>query len=170
MRIAILTHGRVPFGALHARAFQTLGHEVHLLSLSPCEATGSPVPVRLVGPADFRPWETASRWSYLRAIGPVRRTVREIAPDILFAIYLSSAGVIACLSGHRRVVVSAQGSDVSTRVGSFFWRQVFQWEFARATLIHAVSEPRALLVGPCRTESAFRGRAPPASSITICTA
>ncbi|MGB3195545.1 MAG: glycosyltransferase, partial [Phycisphaerae bacterium] len=115
----------------------------HLLSLSPCEATGSPVLVRLVGPADFRPWETASRLAYLRTIGPVRRAVREIRPDILFALYLSSAGVVACLSGHPRVVVSAQGSDVNTRVGSFFWRQVFRWEFARATLIHAVSEPLA---------------------------
>ena len=143
MRIAILTHGVSPFGHEYARAFGELGHEAQILSMSACEPSAHAVKMRLVGPADFRPWECDSRWPYLATILPLRRAVREEEPDILFALYLTSAGVLACLSGHPRVVPSAQGSDVNNRIRSRIWRRVFRWQARRACLFHAVSDPLA---------------------------
>jgi len=143
MRIAILTHGENLFGRHYARAFSDRGHEVTLLSMSARAVDVPSVPTRALGPEGFSPRETPSRLPYLKTILPVRRAVRQLAPDILFALYLSSAGVAACLSGHPRVVVSARGSDVLDHVGSPLWRAVFRWEARRAGLVHAVSEPLA---------------------------
>lgn len=139
MRISILTHGENLFGRHYARAFVDRGHEVTLLSLTPCDAGVPGVATRVVGPAGFVPNRDPSRGVYLKTVRPVRRAVREIGPDILFALYLSSAGVVACLSGHPHVVVSARGSDVMTHVSSALWRGVFRWEARRAALVHAVS-------------------------------
>jgi glycosyltransferase involved in cell wall biosynthesis len=143
VRIAVLTHGSSPFGVHYGRAFQALGHPVDLLSLSHVESETPGLPYRVVGPEEFRPRETASRLAYLRTIGPVRRAIREIRPDILLALYLSSAGLVGCLSGHPCVVVSALGSDVNTRIDRPLWRWLFRWECRRARLVHAVSEPLA---------------------------
>ena len=139
MRISILTHGASPFGVTYARAFARQGHQVEVLSLTPCRPVAD-VPMRVVGSAKFKPLETSSRIPYLKTIRPVRRAVRDSSPDILFAIYLSSAGIVACLSGHPHVVVSAQGSDVVTHVDRWVWRAVFRWLARRACLVHAVSE------------------------------
>jgi glycosyltransferase involved in cell wall biosynthesis len=143
MRIAILTHGVSPFGPLYARAFIAQGHEAEVLSLSACDAGGPGVKVRVVGPPGFKPWQDGSRAAYLKAVLPVRRAVREMKPDIVFGLYLSSGGLAACLSGHPHVVASAQGSDVNTRVGSRLWRAIFRWQGRRADLLHAVSVPLA---------------------------
>jgi glycosyltransferase involved in cell wall biosynthesis len=142
MRIGILTHGASPFGPTHARAFLRRGHPVEILSVTPCGPAGD-VPLRVVETGGFKPWETEARHAYVRAILPVRRAVREGRYDILFAIYMSSAGVLGCLSGHPRVVTSAQGSDVVMHVGSPLWRAVFRWQGRRACLVHAVSDPLA---------------------------
>jgi glycosyltransferase involved in cell wall biosynthesis len=59
---------------------------------------------------------------------------------VLFAVYLTSAGTLACLSGHPRVALSAHGSDVNDQIGSRVWRAVFRWQFRRARLVHVVSD------------------------------
>jgi glycosyltransferase involved in cell wall biosynthesis len=149
VRIAILTHGVSPFGYLYARAFVEGGHEAQVFSMS---AGGSDIPgvaTRQVGPGDFKPWESPGRAAYLKAILPVRRAVRQVNPDILFGLYLKSGGLIACLSGHPHVVVSALGSDLITHVSRPFWRHLFQWECRRADAVHAVSAYLGeLLLGP----------------------
>lgn len=146
MRIAILTHGISPFGHEYARAFAELGHEAEVFSLSACDPSAEGTPTRLVGPPDYRPWERESRLPYLKTILPLRRAVRDTRPDILFALYLTSAGVLACLSGHPHVVPSAQGSDVLDHVDSRLWRRVFRWQARRGCLFHAVSEHLARLL------------------------
>jgi len=143
MRICLLTHGGNLFGRHYARVFGERGHDVCAISLTPQQVEGADVPTRIIAPADFDPLATRSRVPYLRAILPVRRAVRDLRPDILFALYLSSAGVVACLSGHRHVVVSARGSDVFSHIGRRFWRAVFRWQARRADLIHCVSDPLA---------------------------
>ena len=86
MRIAILTHGVSPVGPLYARAFMAQGHEAEVLSLSACEASALGVPVRVVGPPEFKPWQTHRRSAYLKAILPVRRAIRELRPDVVFGL------------------------------------------------------------------------------------
>jgi len=143
LRIAILTHGQSPFGLGYARTFAERRHEVEVWSLSSCE----PVPgitMRVLGPQGYRPWESRSRVvPYLKCLPAVRKAVREFVPDVLYALYLSSAGLIGCLSGHPRVVVAALGSDVQTRLESRIWRAILRWECRRARLVQAVSDPLA---------------------------
>jgi glycosyltransferase involved in cell wall biosynthesis len=71
---------------------------------------------------------------------PLRRLIGDLKPDVVFGLYLSSAGLLACLSGHRRVVVSARGGDVNSHINSFLWRRLFRWMGRRAKLVHCVSD------------------------------
>ena len=143
MRIAILTHGISPFGHQYAKAFSDRGHPSEVWSMTPAEdVTGSRM--RFVGPAGFKPWESSARlMPYVKTLAGVRRAVREDPPDILFALYMTSAGLIACLSGHPHVVVSGQGSDINSHVGSRPWRMILGWQCRRACLVHAVSDALA---------------------------
>ncbi len=143
MRIAILAHGISPFGHLYAQAFRRAGQEAEVFSLSAVPEKMSLGPVTIVGSGDFRPWETPSRLAYLKIIRPLRRALKRFGPDVVFGLYLSSGGLMACVSGSPHVVVSAQGSDVNTRTGSRLWSKVFRWEGRRAMFVHAVSEPLA---------------------------
>lgn len=140
MRITILTHGVMPFGRQYAALFSKRGHKVELLSLSPC-APVEGVETRVVG--TLRPWDGDSRIGYARCVLPVRRAIRDFRPDIVFAMYLSSAGLLASVSGHRRIVLSALGSDVNTHTQSRVWRNTLRWACGRAQLVHAVSQPLA---------------------------
>ena len=147
MRISILIHAESPFGHQYGRIFSQRGHDVELLSLSAYEGSGTDVPVKVVGPPGFKPWESSSRLlPYLKTVLPLRRAVRRFAPDILFASYLSSGGMLACLTGHDHIVLSAIGSDVVSRVSSRLWRAIFRWEVRRSVLVHLVSEPLAQIL------------------------
>ena len=139
MYIAILTHGISPFGHVYAKAFEAHGHVAEVWSMTPFSNNEYGTTVRMIGTSYFKPWEMESRWQYLKVLRPLRRAVRECRPDILLAQFMSSAGFLACLSGHRRVVVSALGTDVNDRVGSRLWRAVFRWEGRRSCFVHAVS-------------------------------
>jgi glycosyltransferase involved in cell wall biosynthesis len=140
LHVAILTHAISTFGHEYARAFAALGHRATVLSLSACDQGPGPVEVRLVGPPGFKPWETSARWPYVQALLRLRRVLRRMQPDILFAVYLTSAGTLACLSGHPKVVVSAQGSDVTNAIGRGVWRRIFRWQARRACAVHAVAD------------------------------
>ena len=97
MRIAILTHGDRPFGSVYAQAFARAGHEVEIISLSGYDGEPEGVSIRRIGDPSFDRTATDSRWQYIRTIRPLRRAVRELQPDVLFALYMSSAGLAACL-------------------------------------------------------------------------
>ncbi len=166
MKIAILAHGVSPFAHQYARVFGARGHPTAVWSISSYDGTAD-VPLRVVGPPEFKPWDSRARLGpYLKTARAVRRAVREERPDILFAAYMTSGGVLACLSGHPRVVVSAQGSDVNSHLGSRLWRAIFRWEGRRAVIVHAVSDalaealrdrvgvpPEKLLVAPMGVET-----------------
>jgi glycosyltransferase involved in cell wall biosynthesis len=128
---------------VYAQAFARAGHDVEIISLSAFEAEPDGVPVRQIGDQSFDRNATESRWQYVRAIRPLRKAVRELQPDVLFALYMSSAGLVACLSGHPHVVVSAQGTDVNKRLDSLLWKLIFRWESRRASWVHAVSDDLA---------------------------
>jgi len=146
MKIAILTHGGNFFGRHYAQAFKQRGHDVHMLLLMPPEHELPDVSVHLVGPPGFDPDSTSRCW-YLKAVMPVRRAVRELRPDVLLALYVSSAGVLGGLSGHRRLVISARGSDITGHIDSRLWRSIFRWLGRRAVIVHAVSDELAEMLG-----------------------
>jgi glycosyltransferase involved in cell wall biosynthesis len=172
MRICVLTHGTMPFPRQYAEMFLRRGHEVELFSMSPCAPVPG-VPTRVF--SSFEPSSTGSRLQYLRCVLPVRRALRRGSFDVVFAIYLTSAGVVAALSGHGRIVLSALGSDVNAHVERAAWRAVLRWVCRRGLLVHAVSDsladklfhslgvsPSRLLVSPVGVDTTFLALADPA--------
>ena len=137
MKISILAHGVMPFARQYAQIFQRRGHEVELFSLTPCEPMDG-VPTRVF--SNFEPTMGGSRLNYLRCVLPVRRALRQFQPDLIFAMYLTSGGIVAALSGHRRVVASALGSDINLQVDTLGSRTLLRWICRRSVLVHAVSE------------------------------
>jgi glycosyltransferase involved in cell wall biosynthesis len=99
-----------------------------------------------VNPRGFDALQTTRRFDYARSILPVRRLLSRRKPEIVFALYLTSAGVLACLSGHPRVVLSARGTDVNGQIDSMAWRSVFRWQGWRAVRIHTVSDNLAAML------------------------
>ena len=75
--------------------------------------------------------------------------MRELRPDVVFAIYLKSAGMVASMVGHPRLVLSAIGSDVNVKTDSKFWRWMLRWACGRSALVHAVSEDLAMTLVAC---------------------
>lgn len=141
MRISILSHATNSFAEIYARGFRDRGHEVQFLSLEdrPLEIRG--VEVQVVAPPGFRPRESSTRVPYLAALRPTRKALRSFQPDLLFALFLSSAGIVARLARHPRTVVSAVGSDVYLHRNGALWRSVFRWLAAGTARVHAVSDP-----------------------------
>lgn len=185
MHICVLTHASMPFGMDYAVAFAARGHRVDILSLTPCGPEHRGIPCRCVGPAGFDPL-SHRHWRYVQSILPVRRGVKQIKPDILFAVYLTSAGTLACMTGHPRIVLSAHGSDVNTHLGSRLWRAIFRWQVRRARMVHLVSphmaeglarvtglEPSRTLVAPVGADTSFFGPVPfsrrPNNGSILCT-
>lgn len=140
MKICIVTHSTNRFGRHYVRSFRERGHEVISLLLDGEKESfcgSQAIPLRRA----FAAGKTNSRFPYIRLVLPVRRAIKAIRPDIVFALYLSSAGVIACLSGAPHVIVSARGGDVNTHIHSRLWRLIFRWQANRSDLIHTVSQP-----------------------------
>jgi len=122
MHICVIAHAVNRFAGHYIEAFRARGHEVSVVALGrrvePPWSTDAAA--YFVGDSDFEPSETNSRvMPYLKMVFPLRRLMRELQPDVVFALYLSSAGLLASLSGHRRVVLSARGGDVNSHIGSF---------------------------------------------------
>lgn len=144
MHIAILTHGVSPFGHGYRDAFVRAGHHATIISLTPMEAAQAQASAAIVlDQHGFTPWSPPSRWAYLGSVPRLRRVLRQIKPDLLFGLYLSSAGLVACLSGHPHVVVSAHGTDVHARHGNPAWRAIYRWMARKALFVHAVSDELA---------------------------
>ncbi len=143
MKICLVAHGGNVFAWQHARAFLAQGHQVELLSLGPAVEKSDSIPVRCFTPPGFDPSTESSRLNYLRTIVPIRKAIAQSKADIVFALYLSSAGIVACFSGHPRLVVSARGCDVNQWISTAGWPAIFQVQSRMAKLVHAVSRPLA---------------------------
>ena len=78
--------------------------DVHLASLRLSDVPGITVhPLKPVA---------GSKALYLSVIPRLRALIRSLRPDIVHAHYATSYGLLAALSGHPRVVITAWGSDV----------------------------------------------------------
>jgi glycosyltransferase involved in cell wall biosynthesis len=86
------------------------------------------------------PQKARTKWKYLIAARRVRRLMNELQPDLLFAIYATSCGLIARLSGFHPYVVSVRGSDLHGSISSRIWQPVLRSVFRASTLVHTVSE------------------------------
>ena len=87
------------------RHFVDRGWEVHVVSFRPAEIEGASV--HYVSGCEW-----LGKLRYLLRIPRVRRLVRDLRPDILHALHLTSYGFLSVLCDVRPTLVSVWGTDV----------------------------------------------------------
>ena len=115
--------------------------------------TARPEPLDGVEQRTLLPVRRSTDW-LLRA-GATRRHVRDLAPDIVHAHYLTSYGYLAARCGRHPLVMTAWGSDLLVTPHTHPWmRWLTAWRLRRADLIAGDS---ASLV---EAQRQYRPRAP----------
>jgi len=111
--------------------FARAGWETHVVSFRPAELPGATV--HYVGGL-----ERLGRARYLAHARRVRRLVRDLKPDLLHALHLTSYGFLAALCDVRPTVVSVWGTDILEAPGwSPFHHFVTRYALARADHVTA---------------------------------
>lgn len=90
--------------------FSGRGHEVHVISFTEGEITGSSV--HLIDLGVDAGGSDLGKLKYLTTGRQIKRLVNEINPDIINAHYATSYGVAVALSGLKEYVLSVWGSDI----------------------------------------------------------
>jgi glycosyltransferase involved in cell wall biosynthesis len=85
--------------------FARLGHDAHVVSFRPAEIAGATV-------HHIDGLEAIGKARYLVHARRVSALVRELQPDLLHALHLTSYGFLAGLSGVQPSIVSVWGTDV----------------------------------------------------------
>jgi glycosyltransferase involved in cell wall biosynthesis len=140
MRIAMLMHTNTPWAPLYARWFLARGDEVLVVSFHPDRLAGVPSVFLGVEPFD----KYRNKHVYLTRLPRVRRVLRGFAPDLVFAPYILSNGLMAALASPVPFVTSARGGDVLDHPDHPWWRRrakqaVMRGVCARARLVHSVA-------------------------------
>ena len=95
-------------GSIHLQRwinyFIKAGHQVDIISFSPCPIEGPMVHLLANG--------KTGRLAYIYSLTKIRGLLKKIQPDVLHAHYATSFGLLALISGFHPLVVSAWGSDV----------------------------------------------------------
>ena len=101
--------------------------------------TARPAPIDGVEQLVLPPVSGALDW--IARIGPSRRAVAALKPDLLHAHYVTSYGFLAACCNHPRRVMTAWGSDllVTPRRG-WWWRALTAWTLRRARLVTGDSQ------------------------------
>lgn len=87
------------------RHFAGLGWDAHVLSFRPAEIPGATVHY-------IDGFEAIGKARYVVHARRVRSMIRELKPDLLHALHLTSYGFLAGLSGFQPSIVSVWGTDI----------------------------------------------------------
>jgi len=146
VRLAFLASGE----SVHTKGwlmyFVGKGYDVHLI-------TFTAKPIKGVKIHELRYF---GKVAYPLRIWKIRKTVKEIEPDVLHAHYISHYGIYAALSGFHPLILSAWGSDIAmdperSRIARFF----VKFALKKADLVHtgdAVGMNRLIELGCDRTK------------------
>jgi glycosyltransferase involved in cell wall biosynthesis len=85
--------------------FVTAGHECHVISFRPAEIEGATVHY-------VNGVERLGKARYLVQARRVARLIRDLEPDLLHALHLTSYGFLGSLSGFRPFLLSVWGTDI----------------------------------------------------------
>ncbi|MGD0766425.1 MAG: glycosyltransferase [Dehalococcoidia bacterium] len=131
MRICYLADAPYIHSRRWVEHFSRLGWETHVISFRPAEITGSHV--HYVGG-----WERLGKLRYLIHARRVRRLIRELAPDLVHALHLTSYGFLAALADVHPCVVSVWGTDIlqAPRLTPFHWA-ITRYALSRADRVTA---------------------------------
>lgn len=140
MRILMVGHSNAGWTLNCARFFLSNGDELLLASFSPHSIEG--IMTECIGGSNYN--ADRHKHLYFTRVPRLRRILRQFKPDIVFATYLASNGLIAGLSWSGPLVVSAVGSDVLYRGEEGWLRRRFREEIIkfvarRADVINTVS-------------------------------
>jgi len=102
VRLAFLANGKSIHTERWLRYFVGKGYDVHLI-------TFTAKPLKGVKIHELRYFK---KLAYPLRVWQIRKTVKEIDPDILHAHYVSHYGVYGALTGFHPFIVSVWGSDV----------------------------------------------------------
>ncbi|MEO6867272.1 MAG: glycosyltransferase [Gaiellales bacterium] len=137
-------------GSVHTRRwagwFAERGHDVHVVTCGGSEAReldadGASLPLRYQVHELGTP--RGGKLGYLLKLWKARRAVRQIAPDVLHAHWLTSYGLLAlaCDRSATPLVVTAHGDDVLIAPRSRLMRRIVQRVLRAANLITVPGEP-----------------------------
>jgi glycosyltransferase involved in cell wall biosynthesis len=140
MRIAMVAHTNLPWTEPYARWFAERGHRVLVVSFHPGPIAG--VDTVFVGVEPFDKYRNKSM--YATRVPRVRRVLRDFGPDVTFAPYLLSNGLVAAIASPAPVVTAAVGGDVLEHPDHPAWRRaasrlLVRAICARARAIHSVA-------------------------------
>ncbi len=125
-----------------ATHFSKLGHDVTVVSLTDASIPG--VNVRWMG---IDP-NVRGRIAYLLCLPRLRRTLRELKPDIVHAHYAGGYGLAAALAGYHPLVLTAWGSDVLILPqSSRSMRWLVKFALRRADLVTSMARHMTVAIG-----------------------
>ena len=109
------------------------GIEIHIASMRPSAIPGVAIyPLTPLG---------RSKALYLSVIPRIRTLIRRLRPDIVHAHYATSYGLLAALSGHPHVVITAWGTDalIAPRESAIL-RILLRFSLRRAGAVTSMAE------------------------------
>ena len=154
IRLAFLADGESVHTKRWLRYFVDKEYDVHLIT-----STANPIKGVKIHELRF----SLARNAYFRAhatfpsrVWNIRKTVKEINPDVLHAHYITNYGVCAALSGFHPLILSPWGSDImidpqQSQIKRFFIR----FALKKADLIHTVSAHTRLIELGCDPRKIF---------------
>ena len=105
MRVVYLADAPYIHTQKWVRHFAGLGWDAHVLSFRPAEIPGATVHY-------IDGFEAIGKARYVVHARRVRSMIRELEPDLLHALHLTSYGFLAGLSGFQPSIVSVWGTDI----------------------------------------------------------
>lgn len=107
--------------------------DIHVMSLRPGDIEGVTVyPLKPIG---------GVKALYLSVMPRLRGLIRRLRPDIVHAHYATSYGLLAALTGHPNVVISAWGTDVLIAPReSVLLRTLLRFSLRRAQAVTSMAE------------------------------
>ena len=145
LRLAFLSAGANPFMEPYLEFAKSRGHSVCFFAFGQPIVTTTDVQIYDVS-YGAKSRSSFTKGKYFLAPLRLRRLLKKIKPDILHAHYVTSAGVIALLSGFRPFIISGRGSDLLTSSQHWPWPTVLRRVFQKSALVHTVSEELSQIV------------------------
>lgn len=137
MRICYISVGGFIHVFPYLDYFNSTGHEVHFIALTPAPDYG--VPTYNVGVGrKYSP--TEGKWKYPISMLRARRIVRKIRPDIVHTHYVTSGGLTGLICGFHPTITTVHGSDLNVGMQSKIWRPLLKAIFRQATCVNTCTE------------------------------
>lgn len=140
MKLLMVSHTANLWTQHYARFFVERGDELLTVSMTPDPVAAGQMEFIGVEPYDRR----RNKHLFVTRVPRLRGILKRFRPDVVFAPYVSSNGLLAALAWRGPLVVSGMGSDVligarGAGVSPFFRRKIVQYVCGRAQAIHVVA-------------------------------